>query len=124
MSGPLAGIRVVELTLAGAGPFAGACLAALGAEVIKLERPQGDTSLEVVPRLRGVSLSRLQFTEWRHGRPPLARCVGERRRGVAGASGSSHACEGYRTAISRSTPASARSRSTCTTKRTERSSAG
>ncbi|GIW07699.1 MAG: hypothetical protein KatS3mg060_2504 [Dehalococcoidia bacterium] len=55
MIGPLAGVRVVELTLAGAGPFAGACLAALGAEVIKLERPQGDTSLEVVPRLRGLS---------------------------------------------------------------------
>lgn len=55
MAGPLTGYRVIESTLAGAGPFAGACLAALGADVIKLERPKGDTSLEVVPRLRGLS---------------------------------------------------------------------
>ena len=39
---PLAGIRVVEIAQNLAGPFAGQILAMLGAEVIKLEPPQGD----------------------------------------------------------------------------------
>jgi CoA:oxalate CoA-transferase len=55
MTKPLSGLRVVEMTLAGAGPFAGATLAALGAEVIKLERPQGDTSLGVPPYIKGLA---------------------------------------------------------------------
>ncbi len=38
---PLAGIRVIELGQVLAGPFAGAILADLGAEVIKVERPDG-----------------------------------------------------------------------------------
>jgi crotonobetainyl-CoA:carnitine CoA-transferase CaiB-like acyl-CoA transferase len=39
---PLAGIRVVEIGQNLAGPYAGEILATLGADVIKLERPQGD----------------------------------------------------------------------------------
>ncbi len=41
MTGPLQGLRVLELGQVLAGPFAGAIFADLGAEVIKLERPDG-----------------------------------------------------------------------------------
>ncbi len=40
--GPLAGLKVVELARILAGPWAGQTLADLGAEVIKVESPQGD----------------------------------------------------------------------------------
>jgi alpha-methylacyl-CoA racemase len=40
-TGPLAGIRVVELAGIGPGPFCGMLLADLGAEVIRVDRPAG-----------------------------------------------------------------------------------
>ena len=39
-TGPLAGTRVVDFTWAAMGPYAGYLLAALGAEVIQVSRPQ------------------------------------------------------------------------------------
>ncbi|MBB1492301.1 CoA transferase [Paracoccus sp. MC1854] len=42
MSAPLAGLRVVELARILAGPWIGQTLADLGAEVIKVEAPEGD----------------------------------------------------------------------------------
>jgi crotonobetainyl-CoA:carnitine CoA-transferase CaiB-like acyl-CoA transferase len=42
MMAPLAGIRVIELARILAGPWAGQTLADLGAEVIKVEAPEGD----------------------------------------------------------------------------------
>jgi formyl-CoA transferase len=41
MTGPLAGIRVIEIGQALAGPLAGAILADMGADVIKIEKPDG-----------------------------------------------------------------------------------
>ena len=41
MEGPLDGVRVVEIGQALAGPLAGVILADLGADVIKVEKPDG-----------------------------------------------------------------------------------
>ena len=43
-SGPLAGVRVVELAGIGPGPFCGMLLADLGAEVIRVDRPGGPST--------------------------------------------------------------------------------
>src|SRR6476469_1077508 len=59
--GPLAGVTVLDLTLALAGPFASFLLAGLGARVIKIEHPASpDPCRQNPPYLGqgGVSLSR------------------------------------------------------------------
>jgi len=53
---PLDGVRVLELANYMAGPFAGMILADLGAEVIKVENPQGgDFSRQTAPFVQGES---------------------------------------------------------------------
>lgn len=47
LSGPLAGIRVIEVGVMLAGPYATMMLADLGAEVIKVEPPGGEISRQV-----------------------------------------------------------------------------
>ena len=49
LPGPLEGIRVLDLTRVLAGPVTGRLLAELGAEVVKLEPPDGDLSRFVAP---------------------------------------------------------------------------
>jgi crotonobetainyl-CoA:carnitine CoA-transferase CaiB-like acyl-CoA transferase len=54
--GPLAGIRVLEFGQIAAGPFAGMLLADLGADVVKVERPEGGDDMRRWPPLTpGVS---------------------------------------------------------------------
>ena len=52
---PLDGLRILDLTRVLAGPFATAILADLGAEVIKLEPPQGDDYRHIGPFREGES---------------------------------------------------------------------
>ncbi|MEW9921632.1 CaiB/BaiF CoA transferase family protein [Marimonas sp. MJW-29] len=49
MSGPLAGVKVIELAHIMAGPVCGMMLADMGADVIKVEKPTGDDTRRMVP---------------------------------------------------------------------------
>ncbi len=49
MSGPLAGIRVIEVAIAVLGPLAAQVLGDMGAEVIKVETPEGDPMRQIGP---------------------------------------------------------------------------
>ncbi len=55
-SGPLAGYRVLEMGSTVAGPFCGRLLADFGAEVIKVEPPEGDPVRTMGKRFHGKSL--------------------------------------------------------------------
>jgi len=55
MPAPLAGIKVIELARILAGPWAGQTLSDLGADVIKVEAPEGDLTRFAFPRVGSMS---------------------------------------------------------------------
>ena len=57
MNKPLAGIRIADFSHVMAGPYASHLLRLMGAEVIKIEPPTGDSfrSYNVDPRFEGMS---------------------------------------------------------------------
>src|SRR3981189_3618112 len=57
MAKPMEGIRVIELANFIAGPLAGTLLADMGADVIKVEPPQGDMARATPPIRNGESVS-------------------------------------------------------------------
>lgn len=57
MSGPLSGVRVIDLSSMISGPLTGMILADQGADVIKVEAPMGDSSRHVATRRGGFSAS-------------------------------------------------------------------
>lgn len=63
-SGPLAGVRIVDLTTNLSGPFATMVLAQQGADVIKVERPPGGDILRRVGSGRGGTSAYFVNTNW------------------------------------------------------------
>lgn len=64
---PLAGIRIVDLSTVFAGPMATALLADQGAEVIKVESPEGDTTRAIGPAKGDLSASFITANRGKRG---------------------------------------------------------
>ncbi len=60
--GPLAGFRILDLTQVVSGPFCTMLLGELGADIIKIESPEGDSMRSTgIPKKNGVSASFVNF---------------------------------------------------------------
>lgn len=67
-SGPLTGMRVIELAHIMAGPVCGMMLADMGADVIKVEKPNGDDSRRFVPpEIKGESAAYMMMNRNKRG---------------------------------------------------------
>jgi len=58
---PLAGLKVLDFSRVVAGPYATRMLSDLGAEVLKVEPPEGDVTRKLAKRENGVSGNYLQL---------------------------------------------------------------
>ncbi|MDH3741277.1 MAG: CoA transferase [Hyphomicrobiales bacterium] len=68
MSGPLAGCRVIELAHIMAGPVCGLMLADMGADVVKVEKPQGDDTRRFLPPdIKGESAAYMMMNRNKRG---------------------------------------------------------
>jgi crotonobetainyl-CoA:carnitine CoA-transferase CaiB-like acyl-CoA transferase len=66
--GPLAGMRVIELAHIMAGPVCGLMLADMGADVIKVEKPEGDDSRRFLPpEIEGESAAYMMMNRNKRG---------------------------------------------------------
>ncbi len=66
--GPLAGMKVIELAHIMAGPVCGLMLADMGADVIKVEKPDGDDSRRFVPpQIEGESAAYMMMNRNKRG---------------------------------------------------------
>ena len=77
VTGPLHGVRVVELAGIGPGPFAAMLLADLGADVVRVDRPEpsplgGDPALDLTNRNKRSVLVDLKTPEGPHAVRALA----------------------------------------------------
>ena len=61
--GPLTGVRVIEIGQIAAGPFTGSLLADLGADVVKVERPDGGDGMRSWPPLSNPSGGGAPYSE-------------------------------------------------------------
>src|SRR5262249_41114392 len=61
MGGPLEGVNILDFGAAGVGPPGARLLGFLGANVVKVERPEGEVIRNQAPFQRGVSVA---FTAW------------------------------------------------------------
>lgn len=66
-AGILDGVRVVDASMGAVGPWAGALLGQLGADVVKLESPQGDFIRNVMPTQGGLSSTYLSMNVNKRG---------------------------------------------------------
>ena len=67
-TGPLAGMKVIELAHIMAGPVCGLMLADMGADVIKVEKPDGDDSRRFVPpAIKGESAAYMMMNRNKRG---------------------------------------------------------
>ena len=67
MTGPLEGIKVIELAHVMAGPVAGLMLADMGADVIKVERPTGDDTRHSAPYIGDEAASYMMMNRNKRG---------------------------------------------------------
>ena len=67
MTGPLAGVKVIELAHVMAGPVAGLMLADMGADVIKVEKPTGDDTRHTPPNIGDEAASYMMMNRNKRG---------------------------------------------------------